>query len=75
MESTNYPKDFVERTKKLVETHYECIKTTNELEVTFLINCLLGLIVAVAENGKATGLVKDKDFLRNISKVGFLKKK
>jgi hypothetical protein len=74
MKEINYPKDFVERTKKLINTHYDCIKKTSKLEVTFLINCLLGLIVAVAENGKGKGLIKEKNFLGSIEKIGFLKK-
>jgi hypothetical protein len=74
MKLNDYPKDFVKRTKELVSKHYECVETTSGLEVTFLINCLLGLVVAVVENGKAKGLVKDKDFLKGISKIGFLKK-
>jgi hypothetical protein len=76
MESTNYQKDFVERTKKLMENYYKCIEKEDELEVTFLINCLLGLVVVIAERGvtAAKGLIKDKDFLRTI-KICFLNKK
>ena len=44
-----YPKEFVERTIKLINSCYEDVKS-KELEVTFLLNCLLGLIVATNEN-------------------------
>jgi hypothetical protein len=74
MKTTNYPEDFVKRTKKLIESHYEHIKTNGELEVTFLINCLLGLIVAVAENGKETGLISNSEILNSIQKIGFSEK-
>lgn len=44
-----YPKEFVERTLRLIKECYSDAKT-KELEVTFLLNCLLGLIVATHEN-------------------------
>jgi hypothetical protein len=71
MSTTNYPKDFVKRTKNLIESHYEYIKTNSKLEVTFLINCLLGLIVVVAENNKEINI---SQILNNIPKIGFLDK-
>jgi hypothetical protein len=74
MGTLNYRKDIVERTKRLIETHYDCIKKTSQLEVTFLINCLLGLVVAVSENKKGKGKVKDKIFLQNILKTEYLDK-
>ena len=49
MELRNYPKEFVERTIKLIE----CLSTPAKqhgLDATFLLNCLLGLIVAAWEN-------------------------
>lgn len=45
----NYPKDFVERTLRLINECYDETKS-KELEVTFLLNCLLGLIIATNEN-------------------------
>ena len=45
----NYPKDFVERTIRLLkELDPEAKKI--DLEVTFLLNCLLGMVVSVLEN-------------------------
>ena len=44
----DYPKEFVERTLELLEKVYPSAKT-HELEVTFLLNCLLGLIIATYE--------------------------
>jgi hypothetical protein len=69
MEMVYYPIDIVERTKELLQNTYEEIKKTSQLEVSFLINCLLGLVVMVAESKKGKGLVKDKEFLRNIRKI------
>lgn len=44
----DYPKEFVERTLELLENVYPNAKS-HELEVTFLLNCLLGLIIATYE--------------------------
>lgn len=44
----DYPKEFVERTLKLMDECYETAKS-KELEVTFVLNCLLGLIIATYE--------------------------
>jgi hypothetical protein len=78
MEIKYYSIDFVERTKELIEQHYECVQKVSGLEVTFLINCLLGLIVAVSENhGKATTFNGNIDgpFADKIpDKVWYLKK-
>ena len=68
MEIVYYEIEFVERTKELIEKQYEKIRKIEQLEVTFLINCLLGLIVAVIENhkkettfkGNVDGLFADK---------------
>jgi len=46
---TNYPKEFVERTIRLFDEMEETAKQ-NDLEVTFLSNCLLGLIVSIIEH-------------------------
>lgn len=45
----DYPTEFVSRTIKLMEEFYSEIKA-KELEVTFLLNCLLGLIIATNES-------------------------
>lgn len=39
MEYTDFKRDFVERTKKIIEKTTDC-----EYEVTLLINCLMGLV-------------------------------
>lgn len=44
----DYPKEFVERTLKLLDECFDDVKS-KDLEVTFLLNCLLGLIVATYE--------------------------
>ncbi len=49
--SREYKIDFVRRTKELIENDFENFKSKNR-EVTFLMNCLLGLIVNVSENTK-----------------------
>lgn len=77
MESLVYPIDIVQRTKKMLEDHFEYF-VKNDMEVTFLINCLLGLIIAVSENNKLINDFKqvinaDKNFYNIIpKKVGFL---
>ncbi|MBT2558846.1 hypothetical protein J7E24_13705 [Hymenobacter sp. ISL-91] len=45
-ESTNYPVDIVERTQTLLN---EVNSIGSEYEVTFLINCLLGILIAANE--------------------------
>jgi hypothetical protein len=62
----DYQNEFVSRTKQLLECHFEAIKKESALEVTFLMNCLLGLVVLVAESNKGKGLIKDKTFLNDI---------
>ena len=57
----DWPKEFVERTLLLLDKGYQNART-NQLEVTFLINCMLGLIVATYEQLKE-------------SKEGFFEKK
>ena len=49
MEIKNYPKEFVERTIRLLEELEPKAKEI-ELEVSFLLNCLLGMVVSVLEN-------------------------
>ncbi|MFB9121597.1 HEPN family nuclease [Bergeyella porcorum] len=49
MITKEYPIEFVERTLLLVNNSFEEMKL-KKLEVTFLLNCLLGLIIATNEN-------------------------
>lgn len=46
----NYHKEFTERTKKLLEKYYNLEKREEGYEFTFLMNCLLGLVVVIKEN-------------------------
>lgn len=76
MTPRNYPVDIVKRTKELIESQYQNIERQDSLEFTFLINCLLGLVVAVAE-GDVKEFKKpiDDDFLSYIPReIGFFKK-
>ena len=75
----NYKIDFVTRTKDLLNDNFSDFENKDK-EVTFLLNCLLGLIVNVSENEKKSNLtIKgniDEDFLSNIpDKIGFVIKK
>ena len=77
-EITNYRIDFVERTKEILQENYPEFKDNNR-EVTFLLNCLLGLIITVSENEKKLNKVFkgniDNDFLKFIpEKIGFVEK-
>jgi len=72
----NYRIEFVERTRDLLNNNFSDFKDKDR-EVTFLLNCLLGLIVNVSENEKKTNLTfKGKindDFLLNLpEKIGFI---
>ena len=83
MEIMNYKKEFVKRTKIMLEGYYnlfKCKHNDNDLgfEVTLLMNCLLGLIITVTENeeSKVFNKVIDKEILSMIPKtVGFCKAK
>ena len=71
-----YNKEFVRRTKEILENEYKNFQKKDR-EVTFLMNCLLGLIIAVSENSKesATPLKNNinEEFLKYIpEKVGFI---
>jgi HEPN pEK499 p136 len=71
----NYKIDFVKRTKELLQDNFDDF-IEKDKEVTFLLNCLLGLIITVSENEKKTNLafqgLIDDDFLSFIpEKVGF----
>jgi hypothetical protein len=74
----NYNIDFVARTKQLIDQNFAKFNS-EDLEVTFLLNCLLGLIITVLENEKRkskafTGKIDD-DFLSYIpQRVGYLGK-
>jgi len=69
----NYKVEFVQRTKDLLETNFIAFKEKDK-EVTFLLNCLLGLILTVSESSKFIGILKD-DFIDFIpDKFGFLVK-
>ncbi len=75
-EIINYKVEFVRRTEKLLNESYNDFKS-KDLEVTFLLNCLLGLIVSVTENEKKSrqsfkGDIDD-DFISLIpDNVGFI---
>ena len=75
---SNYRIDFVKRTKEILESGYQNFKD-NDREATFLLNCLLGLIITISENEKKSksvfkGVI-DSEFIEIIpSKIGFIKK-
>ena len=79
MSSIRNREAFVRRTKEILERKYDYFKEEEDREVTFLLNCLLGTIVAVSENEKKTkkklsASVIDGEFLDLIpDKIGFLK--
>jgi len=79
MENNKYKVNFVERTKNLLENNFDLMKE-KEAEVTFLLNCLLGLIITVSENEKISNKIFsvniDESFLEAIpEKIGFRTKK
>ena len=45
--------EFVKRTREILEKKYAYFKKDEDREVTFLLNCLLGTIVAVSESKKS----------------------
>lgn len=73
-------KEFVERTKEILEKEFHNF-IDKDREVTFLLNCLLGLIVTVSAIEKTEGnkVLDDKiddEFLALIPKtIGFVNKK
>ncbi len=74
----NYRIDFIKRTKEILEGNFQSFEEKDR-EVTFLLNCLLGLIVTISENEKRRKKVfKDNignDFLALVpDKVGFVEK-
>ena len=56
-EIRKYPLDFVKRTMKLYDTLYN-EALDNDLEVTLLLNCLLGFIVAIKESDQNNKIPK-----------------
>lgn len=79
METNNYSEDIVKRTIELLQTRFDDIAQQDELEVTFLMNCLLGLIVTVVENKKErkqlfTGTV-DAELVGFFSEIKMLENK
>ncbi len=77
MSEINYTAEFVERTKQLLEQVYEKAESEN-LENTFLMNCLLGLVVAVSELKKGDSKkyfdqkINDELLAKIPNKVGYL---
>jgi len=77
-----YKEDFVKRTKEILEKEFHNFKDKDR-EVTFLLNCLLGLIVTVSAIEKTEGnkvlddkIDDDDEFLALIPKtIGFVDKK
>ncbi len=72
-----YPVEFVRRTKEILNEHYPYFEQKDR-EVTFLLNCLLGLIITSFENApKDKGLFNseiDGEFLELLpDEVGYLK--
>jgi hypothetical protein len=74
----NYKIDFIKRTKEILENNFQFFEEKDR-EVTFLLNCLLGLIVTVSENEKKEikvfkGMIDD-DLLNLIpDTIGFIEK-
>jgi hypothetical protein len=74
----NYKIDFIKRTKEILEENFQNFEEKDR-EVTFLLNCLLGLIVTISENEKTEKKVFkdniDNDFLTMIpNKIGYVKR-
>ena len=75
-EIKNYKIDIVKRTKEILTDNYFEFEQ-NEREVTFLMNCLLGLIIAITEAEKENRILLrgniDEDFIENLhEKIGFI---
>ena len=70
-------KDFVKRTKEILKGKYDYFKEEEDREVTFLLNCLLGTVVAVSEskNNNLNGNIDDKFLELFPDEIGFLKTK
>jgi hypothetical protein len=61
-QAVDYKNEIIERTNDLIEEFYNSV-CKKGLEVTFLVNCLLGLIVAAVENNNSKSI-----FTGNIGK-------
>lgn len=77
-EIKNYKVDFIKRTNEILTTEYKSLQEKDR-EVTFLLNCLLGLIITISENEqKKLRVFKgkiDNEFLSLIpDKVGFIQR-
>ena len=76
MEITIYPIEFIQRTYEILRKDFHHFKDEDK-EVTFLMNCLLGLIVTVSEEeNRKLNVFKgkiDNDFLGLVpKKIGFV---
>jgi len=75
-EIKNYRIDIVKRTREILSDYYPIFKEKDR-EVTFLMNCLLGIIIAITETEKFSrnflrGIIDD-DFIKAIpEKIGFI---
>jgi len=74
-----YKIDIVTRTKEILINYYPKFEE-NDREVTFLMNCLLGLIISITEVEKEKRKLLrgniDDDFITNIpEKIGFIQSK
>lgn len=75
-EIENYNIDIVKRTKEILVNYYPTFQE-NDREVTFLMNCLLGVIIAITETEKYSrnylrGNIDD-DFIEHIpERIGFI---
>jgi len=65
-EIDNYKIDIIQRTKEILESDFNEF-AEKDREVTFLMNCLLGLIIAISENEK-----KEKKVLKGVIDAPFL---
>jgi len=75
----DYKIEFIERTKDILETEFHNFKDKDR-EVTFLLNCLVGLIVTVSENENRKlevfkGTIDDHFLALFPDKIGFVEKK
>lgn len=76
-EIENYRIDFVARTKEILEQYFDKFEKDNR-EFTFLLNCLLGLIVTVTEyekrrNNIFRGRIDDSLLELIPERIGFIK--
>jgi hypothetical protein len=75
-EITEYNINIVKRTKEILNDYYPVFEE-NDREATFLMNCLLGLIISITEIEKGERKLLrgsiDDEFIKNIpEKIGFL---